>query len=102
MRVLKFNEANLDLKELDKTSKSGGLRGDVLVSKIKDHDDISFKPNGKPNSITPVSNAEEIIPEITDDNGKYDSEKAKQFFKSGTRYDKVIQGEDDEIIFSIF
>jgi hypothetical protein len=97
MRVLKFNEANLDLKELDKTSKSGGLRGDVLVSKIKDHDDISFKPNGKPNSITPVSNAEEIIPEITDDNGKYDSEKAKQFFKSGTRYDKVIQGEDDEM-----
>lgn len=97
MKILKFNEANLDLKELDKTSKGGGLRGDVLVSKIKDQDDISFKPKGKPNAITTVSNAEEIIPEITDDKGKYDSDKAKDFFKTGTRYDKVIQGENDEV-----
>jgi len=97
MRILKFNEANLDIKELDGTSKSGGLRGDVLVSKIKDHDDISFKPNERPNSTTPVSNAEEIIPEITDDKGKYDSKKAQKFFKTRNRYNKVIQGEDDEM-----
>ena len=97
MRILKFNEANLDIKELDGTSKSGGLRGDVLVSKIKDHDDISFKPNERPNSTTPVSNAEEIIPEITDDKGKYDSKKAQKFFKTRNRYNKVIQGEDNEM-----
>ena len=95
MKILKFNEANIDLKELEKTSKSGGLRGDVLVTKLKDREDISFKPNGKPDKIKQVINVDEIVPNITDDSGKYDPDAAKDFFKSGTRYSKVIQTDDE-------
>jgi hypothetical protein len=95
MKILKFNEANIDLKELEKTSKSGGLRGDVLVNKLKDHENISFKPSGRPSKIKPVTNADEIVPEITDDSGRYDPEAAKDYFKSGNRYSKVIQTDDE-------
>ena len=85
MKILKFNETNIDLKELEKTSKSGGLRGDLLVTKLKDQEDISFKPKGKPGKIKQVTNADEIVPNITDGAGKYDPDAAKDFFKSGTR-----------------
>ena len=96
MRILKFNESNLDLKELEKTSKSGRLRGDVLVKKIQDHDDISFNQKGS-KSVTQVSNVDEIIPKITDDNGHYSPKLAKDFFQKGRYYDDVIEGEDDEL-----
>lgn len=97
MKIIRFNESNLDLKELDKTSKSGSTRGDVLVSKIIDNDDLTFNKGGKSKKVTSVVNGDEIIPEITDDRGKYDSNKAKEFFKSGNRYTKVIRDEDDEM-----
>ena len=97
MKILKFNESNIDLKELEKTSKSGGLRGDVLVKKIKDKEDIIFKPKRKPTSSTKITNVDEIIPEITDDKGHYDPKSAKEFFQKGRLYDDVIEGEDDEI-----
>ena len=35
MRILKFHESNLNLGELEKPSEEGGLRGDVLVRKLK-------------------------------------------------------------------
>lgn len=96
MQIKKFYEANIDLKELEKTSKSGDLRGDVLVRKMNDEDDFTFKPKGSiSNKITKVSNPDEIVPNITDD-GKYDPDKAKVFFKSGSRYKKVIKGENGQ------
>ena len=42
-----------------------------------------------------MTNADEIVPNITDGAGKYDPDAAKDFFKSGTRYSKVIQTDDE-------
>lgn len=92
MQIKKFYEANIDLSELEKTSKSGDLRGDVLVRKMNDEDEFTFKPRGTvSNKLTKVVNPDEIVPNITDD-GKYDPDKAKTFFKSGPRYKKIIKG----------
>lgn len=96
MKIKKFNEVNLNLKELDKTSKDG-LRGDTLVKKIKNKDKIHFNPPNEPSSDVVIKNAKKVINKITDTNGKYNSKKSKEFFTKNNRYTKVLIGEDDEI-----
>lgn len=96
MKIKKFNEANINLKELDKTSKDG-LRGDTLVKKIKNHDRIQFKPPNEPSSDVVIKNDKVIVKKITDKKGKYNSERAKDFFTNGRYYSNVIEGEDDEM-----
>lgn len=100
MRILRFNEKNLNLAELEKTAKEGGIRGDVLVKKLKkqieDSEDISgqlsFKPENKPGKISSVENPEEIIDNITTGNSDtYDIEKATQFFYRKNRYAPVFK-----------
>jgi hypothetical protein len=93
MRILKVNEINLSLKELDKRS-----NGDILVKKIKEEDPIQVnkirnKATLKKGEIT-VINQDDIIPNITDDEGHYDREKGKDFFSKGRRYKEVIDGGD--------
>lgn len=97
MRIKKVSEANINLKELDKPAKNipGKLRGDVLVDKIDKGEELSFKLKNKRNFKSPIVNDEEIIDKITDDTGKFDSDKAKRFFTTGNRYKKNIQVEDD-------
>jgi hypothetical protein len=95
MRIKKFNESNLNLAELDKTNKDGKIRGDVLVDKIKDQEEISFKPKTGISTTDTVKNADEIVIAITNSNGDYDSQKAKSFFTNGRNYKKVIDTEDD-------
>jgi hypothetical protein len=94
MKINKITEANIDLNDLDKPGQ-GGLRGDILVKKIKDGEEILFNPKNGDVSLTKVVNSEEIIPNITDDKERYDSKKSRDFFKSGYRFKKIILGEDD-------
>lgn len=94
MKINKITEANIDLNDLDKPGQ-GGLRGDILVKKLKDGDEILFNPKSGDISLTRVVNSDEIITNITNDVEKYDSKKSREFFKTGNRFNKVIQGEDD-------
>lgn len=95
MKVLKFNEAQLNLKELEKDSKDGGKRGDVLVKKIQNDDELKTNKNGVKKDII-AQNSDEILPQITDDEGNYDPESAKDYFlKSFNRYrEDAIKGDD--------
>lgn len=97
MKVYKFsniNEANLNIAELSKTSKDGRLRGDSLVSKIKNSEPIIINKNGKKHEITVVN---DIVPKITDDYGNYDANLAKQYFllpNSRMYSSDAIEGDD--------
>jgi hypothetical protein len=95
MKIQKFNEVNINLGELDKTNRDGKLRGNVLIDKIKDHEDIIFNPSNGDKVEADVKNSDEIVNAISSD-GEYDKEKAKRFFTSGSRYKKVIQVEKDD------
>lgn len=96
MKILRFDESNLNLQELGKPSKEPGkLRGDTLISKIRDEEELTFiPPNSTPVRMT-VQNADEIIDRISDEDGNYDSDKSKAFFMRGARYQSVIKGSDD-------
>jgi hypothetical protein len=105
MRILRFNEVNLNLAELEKTSKEGGLRGDVLVRKLKKQIEepqnidshLKFVPKSGKVRISGVDNPEEIIQGVTDGSEKvYDIEKAKDFFTKNKKYLPVFDVEDDE------
>lgn len=103
MRIRKVSEANINLKELDKPVKNmpGKLRGDVLVDKIDKGEELSFKLKNKKDFKSPIVNDEEIIDKITDDTGRFDSDKAKRFFTTGNRYKKNIQVEDDTTLYQL-
>ena len=96
MKILRFDEANLDFDELSKPSPDHTkLRGDVLIQKLKDHDDLSFRPrNGEPKNM-PVENGEEVADEISSDD-EYDKDKASLYLKRGRYYNPVFQGEDGD------
>jgi len=94
MKINKISEANIDLNDLDKPGQ-GGLRGDILVKKLRDEEEIFFNPKSGEPSITKVVNQEEIIPNITDDKERYDSKKSRDFFKSGYKFKKILKGEDN-------
>jgi hypothetical protein len=96
MKIRKFDEAKLNLQELDKPSKEPGkTRGDVLIQKVKDGEDLTFSPPNTAPVRMSVANPEEVTVAISDDEEKYDSEKSKSFFMSGARYKPVIKGSDD-------
>lgn len=97
MKVLKFNEAQLNLKELEKDSKDGFRRGDVLVKKIKNKEELKTNKNGIKKDII-VQNSDEILPQITDSDGNYDVQSSQKYFlKSQNRYkEDAIKGDDDE------
>jgi hypothetical protein len=86
-----LKESLINIKTLDK-SKSGKLRGDVLVDKIKDHEKLSFS-DGKSDI---VINDKEIIPNITNSSGEYDATKASKFLMNGSRYKDVIETDKDD------
>lgn len=94
MKIEKFNEVNINLDQLNKTI-NGELRGDVLVNKLKDGEEFTFKKGGRgePN-VAPIDNTDYIIPNITTGDS-YDSDKAAEFFKQGSRFKKVIIADND-------
>lgn len=84
-----FLEKNLSLADLEKTSKGGGLRGDILINKIK---------NEEPMKLTSGDDVvvQTDIDKLTDDKQKYSPKKAKKFLlKPNTnRYDQRFVDED--------
>jgi hypothetical protein len=95
MKILRFDEKNLTLQDLDKSINGLG-RGNVLIKKLQDEDKFSFKPPHEAPKIMPIENGEEIVSNISDEDGEYDSEMSKDFFKNGLRYTPVIQAADGE------
>lgn len=69
-----FLEKNLNLDELKKPSKNGGLRGDILVKKIDNEEPMTLSTGDEV-----VVNTE--VDEITDGDHKYSPDKAKDFLK---------------------
>lgn len=103
----KFLEANLDLPELKVIRGGNPPRGNVLVKKLKDHEDLQVgnkkvvvdkmaqfldTPTGLSASwVEP----EEGISQITQPNGAYDPNKAEKYFKYKNKYRSVFKDEDD-------
>ncbi len=103
MKILKFDkffeETELNLDELGKLV-GGQKRGDVLINKIKNREELTTNNNQKVTVDKMKSGANWVEPEIvvnditTDD--EYDLEKAKSYFKKNTRYIPVFMDEDGE------
>ena len=103
----KFLEANLDLPELKKLRGGSPPRGNVLVKKLKDHEDLQVgtkkvvvdkmaqfvdTPTGLSASwVEP----EEGVSQITQSNGTYDPNKADKYFKYKNKYRSVFKDEND-------
>jgi len=103
-KILSYNkfyeEVELTLKELGKT-KDGEFRGNVLVQKLKNHQPITTN-NNKEVTIDKMKDdgswvePEDAIDNITDPDGNYDIDKAQSYFKSGSRFIKVFQDDENE------
>jgi hypothetical protein len=85
-------EVNLDIKTLDKLTKDGKKRGQVLVDILKKGNKITVTD---PEHLISIINGDEIANNITRYK-KYDSDKSKKFFTTGRNYNTVIKGSDDE------
>jgi hypothetical protein len=83
-----LNEALININELEKPSDIG-KRGDTLIQILSSNKTV--KING--NDII-ISNSDDILDNITDEDGNYDSDKAKLYFVKGSRYKQVIQDEE--------
>jgi hypothetical protein len=83
-----LNESLINMGELDKPSDIG-TRGDTLVQILSNNKPV--KING--NDII-ISNSDDILNNITDEDGNYNSNKAKLYFINGNRYKQIIQDEE--------
>lgn len=97
----KFIEANLNLQELGKP-KDGILRGDVLVNKLINNDIIVTDIN-KSVQISKMKNDDDLwvdiengIKNITNDDGKYNIEKSKDYFTKSNRYRTIFKSYNGE------
>lgn len=96
MKVYKYSElseANLSIQDLEKRSREGGSRGDVLVKKLSDGEEITINKGGNKSDVL-IVNSDDIISDITDDRGKYNPELGKTLFKPVSRYKDVLKGDD--------
>lgn len=99
MKVYKYSElseANLSLLDLSKPGKDGKLRGDILVSKIENEEEITVNPKSSGDKADIIVLNKDIVDSITDDNGNYDTSKGEAFFKKGNRYSSVIHSDDNQ------
>jgi len=103
----KFLEANLNLPELRDPKRGMPARGNILVKKLKDHEDLQVgtkkvvvdkmaqfldTPTGLSASwVEP----EEGVLQITQPSGAYDPNKANQYFKYKNTYRNVFKDEND-------
>ena len=93
-----ISEANLTLQELGKL-KDGEHRGNILVNKLKAEDPITLSNNKEVTIDTMKSDdtwedPKEVISNLTDDGGKWDIDKAKDYLTKGTRYLPVFKDEE--------
>lgn len=87
-----LNEALMDINQLDKPSDSG-KRGDTFIQMLSNSTPVKINGND-----VIISNSDDIINNITDEDGSYNPEKAKLYFTTGpnrgARYKQVIEDED--------
>lgn len=103
MKLLRFKkfmeEVELNLDELGKLV-NGEKRGDVLIKKIKNEEELTTNNNKSIKIDKMKSNGNWVEPEIALDNistdDEYDLEKGKSYFKSGNRYINVFMDEDGD------
>lgn len=95
MIVKRFLEKNLDLSVLD-SEKQGTKRGQKLVDKLRQDGEFKMAPKNQPETQVKFTNHDDVADEISDDNYKYDKDKAKDFFQPQTRYLPVLQGDDNK------
>lgn len=105
-RYAKFTEAVLGKELLSRGGKDGLLRGDALIRKLETGEEVRLS-DGTEVKIVRMLNAEtgeyeEItdsksmpLSQITDQDGKYDSERASAYLKARFRYDKLFMDDDD-------
>jgi hypothetical protein len=102
MNILKYQkfleEKELNLRELGNTGKDGEMRGNVLAKKLKDKDPLIT--NGgeevRINKMKDISSDTWVDPkigvsQITDPNGKYDPDNAKNYFIPKNTYKKLLK-----------
>lgn len=95
MRIKRFDEANLNLKELDKKSRDGELRGQKLVNKLLNNGEFTISKDKKEKDVQ-FTNADDIVDNITNPSDQYDQTKAKNYLSKGKNYKKIFQGDDSE------
>ena len=74
----RIDEAKMNLRELESKSPAG-LRGDVLVSKIRDDEPITVTARGATKEVV-VVNKEQVLKAITNKTGAYNPFKAAMYF----------------------
>ena len=89
----KFFETVLSLPLL-RSEKNGEKRGEVLVNKLKtSNPKLTLDKDGRE---VEIDNAEDILNNITNKDGKYDSNNAADFFTKNSRYSDVIIDDDNK------
>jgi hypothetical protein len=93
-----LEEAELNLAELSK-DRAGQKRGDILVNKLKSKSEITLNNNrpvvvDKMKDETGWSEPGEVVDNQITTDGKYDVDKAKDYFTQGTRYKNVFKEKD--------
>ena len=100
-----LEEVNLSLDILKKPAKqdsAGPLRGDILIKKIKDGEEIKTKDDEEVEIGKQDDEGKNLIKNITT-GGKYDADKAADYLKRGTRYKyKFVDDEDKSYRLSDF
>jgi len=103
MKILKYQkfleEVGIDLGELSKIGKDGELRGNVLVKKLKDKEPLITNA-GEEVKISKMKdvksdawvNPKSGVNQITDPDGKYDPDNARDYFIPRKRYKKLLKG----------
>lgn len=107
MKILNWDgfleEVQLNLSELGKIDSHGDSRGNKLVDKLKNRDKIITNDNREVVVSKMKDNDEWVDPEIgihniINDDGKYDLDKAKDYFRPRNTYKKVFKsGYGDEL-----
>jgi hypothetical protein len=94
MKIKRFNEANLNIQQLDDV-RNGEVRGQKLVTKLRNDGDFTVAPKNKPEKTVNFENPDEIADNIVGGGDQYDSSKARNFFMTGKNYKKILKGEDE-------
>jgi len=94
MKIKRFDETNINLKELDASIGDGQVRGQKLVNRLKNQQSFTVSPDGKTEKDISFNNDQSVADNIVDQNDKYDRDDAQKYLMKGTRYVPVFKGSD--------
>jgi hypothetical protein len=96
MQIKRFNEVNINLPELDRTTKDGVTKGQKFVDRLKGEQDFIISAPNKPVKQVDFVNADDVVDKITTNDDKYDSSKSRSFFMKSGNYIDVLQDEEGD------